>query len=71
MNVYIGYRNLYLLLDWCYSLILKKKRRFIAKLSGCRLLPYNQTPIRRSHQIPIPPHQGGPWCSSLARGASP
>lgn len=44
MNVYIGYRNLYLLLDWCYSLILKKKRRFIAKLSGCRLVPYNQTP---------------------------
>ena len=44
MNVYIGYYNLYLLLDRRYSLILQKKRRFIAKLSGYGLLPEHQAP---------------------------
>lgn len=44
MNVYIGYYNLCLLLDQPYSLILKKKGRVIAKLSGYGLLPYSRAP---------------------------
>lgn len=52
MNVYIGYYNLYLLLDRHYSLILKKKGRFIAKLSGYGLLPYSQTPHGKKKNTP-------------------
>lgn len=51
MNVYIGYYNLYLLLDRRYSLIPKKKGRFIAKLSGYGLLPYSQAPQETKKKV--------------------